>query len=284
MGDCKLFVGRLPEDIRADEIEMIFNTYGKVAEVHLLAIKGPNEPRAAFVTYETAEAAKIAIQVLDDVYKFREHATEAIRVRVANQKGGDKGYSKGYDRGGYDSKGGYDRGYDRYKPTASYDTRSYDRGGYDRGYDRGGKGGYASYDRGYDRGGKGGYSKGYDDWKGGGRGYDRYDDRRSDSKGSWGSGKGGKSDNAGGRKLYVENLPTDIQKDALEQVFSTYGKLDEVHVMTGRANSGQAAAFVRYLSPADAKTAIAAMEQGYEIRPGEGNIVVRMAHDRKGPY
>jgi len=49
--------------------------------------------------------------------------------------------------------------------------------------------------------------------------------------------------------------------------------------MTGRSKTGQASAFVKYMDAYSAKQAIAAMEQGYEIRPGEGNIVVRHADD-----
>lgn len=82
------------------------------------------------------------------------------------------------------------------------------------------------------------------------------------------------------KKIYAENLPADISKDALETVFSTYGRVEDIHIMTGRAKSGQSAAFILYGRSSDARSAIAAMEQGYEIRPGEGNISVKIAHDR----
>ena len=39
-----------------------------------------------------------------------------------------------------------------------------------------------------------------------------------------------------------------------------------------RSKSGQACAFVRYSNQVEANNAIAAMAQGYEIRPGEGVV------------
>merc|ERR1712129_351846 len=80
-----------------------------------------------------------------------------------------------------------------------------------------------------------------------------------------------------GAKLYVGNLPADISREAIEMVFRTYGQTVDIHVMQGRAKSGQSCAFVSYATPDMARMAIAAMEGGYEIRPGEGNIVVRYA-------
>eukprot|EP00928_Gymnodinium_smaydae_P094972 TRINITY_DN807_c0_g1_i1.p2 TRINITY_DN807_c0_g1~~TRINITY_DN807_c0_g1_i1.p2 ORF type:complete len:399 (-),score=92.80 TRINITY_DN807_c0_g1_i1:93-1289(-) len=184
----------------------------------------------------------------------------------------DRGHSrdhdsggKGYDRGGYNDRGGYDRGgYDRgghdrggYDRGSDRNDRGYDRGGYDRG-DRGG-------DRGYDRGGKG-----YD--KGGGKDYNRNDG---------GKGDGRRGDDDDGRKLYVANLPKDIDRESLDMVFKTYGTVEDIHVLNERGPSGQSCAFVKYANQHDAKQAIAAMESGYEIRPGEGNIIVKMASTRR---
>merc|ERR550514_2673027 len=106
---------------------MIFGTYGVVAGVHLLN-PGDREQRAAFVTYETAEAAKTAIQVLHGVYRFREDAPDPINVSVARppkerEDGGRGGKGGGPDHGGFD-RGSNDR---------------YDRGGH------GGQGGYGAF-------------------------------------------------------------------------------------------------------------------------------------------
>merc|ERR1711971_242319 len=95
----------------------------------------------------------------------------------------------------------------------------YDRGGYDHGgNDRGGRG---DYDR------RGGYNRGDDRGKG-------------DSRG------GGRDSGRSGTKLYVANLPDDIDQEAMDYVFRNYGPVADIHIMTGRSSSGQACAFVRY--------------------------------------
>ena len=45
-------------------------------------------------------------------------------------------------------------------------------------------------------------------------------------------------------KIFVGNLPNDITKEVLYQVFSTYGLVSDVHVMVGKSDSGQACAFI----------------------------------------
>lgn len=317
MGDDdgrKLFAGRLPGDITEDEIKYVFNTYGKVIDVHVHEKEGQGGLRSAFVLYDTKYAADAAVKVLHEVYKFRDESKEPITVTYAKSKGSggggfersssDRGFSdrrnydrgpdrgpdrdRGYDRGGYD-RGGYERG--------GYEARDYDRGGYDRGSDRGGydRGGYdrggpdrggsdrghdRSYDRGgYDRGGfdRGGYDRGGPDRDRGG--YDRPRERSRDR--GKGGGKGGKKGGVPGNKLYVANLPQDITKDAIEYVFSNYGRVTDIHIMTGRSKSGMAAAFILYDSVDQAKKCLMAMQQGYEIRPGQGNIIVKYADDQR---
>merc|ERR1712137_1419366 len=80
-----------------------------------------------------------------------------------------------------------------------------------------------------------------------------------------------------GPKIHISNLPKDIQQEALSMVFTTYGKINEIHILPPKHDSPQLAAFITYQSTDSAKTAIAAMESGYEIRPGEGNIIVKYA-------
>jgi len=353
----KLFVGKLPQDINEDEIRTIFDTYGRTTNVHLMSTSQqlPGQDRCAFVTYETVEGARVAQQVLNGVYKFREDSEEPINVGAAfrrnkGDKGkGDKGKGKdrfetfgrgdrgkgdfdrgppsrgGYDRGppmdrGYDRGPPMDRGYDRGPPMdRGYDRgppmdRGYDRDyahSYDRGYDRGGDRGYDKPS--YDRGGKGGYHDNgpYDRFdRGGGKGapcsrgkgpdFDRGFDRGNGDRYDRGPppraydrmpaerdrepvdvGKGGKKSN-GGCKLYIGNLPADITSDAIEMVFGTYGRVLDVHVMNARAKNGQSCAFVLYSTSTEAKTCMAAMQTGYEIRPGEGNIFVKHADEPKG--
>mmetsp|Transcript_76690 Transcript_76690/g.237496 ORF Transcript_76690/g.237496 Transcript_76690/m.237496 type:complete len:375 (+) Transcript_76690:112-1236(+) len=344
----KLFVGKLPQDITEDEIRMIFNTYGRTTDVHLMSTHQqlPGQDRCAFVTYETEDAAKVAAQVLHGVYKFREESHEPINVGPAFRRGGkgdSKGESKGdpkgsqkgsggkggfSDRGGDrpgGGKGGHDRGYDRGPAPPSLDRgdRGFDRGmdrgvgrGADRGVERGGydRGPDRGNDRGYDRGGKGferpgdrgkgGYDRGpvYDRGPPPDRGHDRGHDRAPPPRGydrgpergppprdyppprdSKGSRKGGGSSGGGSpTKLYIGNLPADITRDAIEMVFGTYGRVMDVHIMLARAKNGQSCAFCVFSSLAEARTCMAAMQQGYEIRPGEGNIFVKFADEGKG--
>jgi len=314
--DSKLHVGKLPPDIRDDEIKMVFSTYGRVVDIFIMESER-HKPKAAFVTYDTHEAAKIAVQVLDGVYKFREDGSQPDPIKVGlaknkGSKGGGKGggYDRDYDRGfrGNERERGHDRDYDR-DYDRNYDrdrrapqsrghsrSRGYDRhaGGYDRDYDRGN-----DRDRGFGRGGDRGdqdYDRGYDrGQERGGRGPDRGVDRGYERDGDRGGysnnrqerdsdrgGRGSKPQSIDPKKIYAENLPADITRDALETVFSTYGRVEDIHIMTGRAKSGQSAAFILYTRSSDARSAIAAMEQGYEIRPGEGNISVKIAHDRAG--
>lgn len=342
----RLFVGRLPLDIKPEEIKVVFNTYGVVSDVHILEgsrdIPGSGPQRVAFVSYETGEAAKVAVQVLNKVYKFREDAPEPVDVSIARPRGGKdggkgggdsygggKGYSdKGYDKGGWDKggwdKGAWDKGYGKggYPPFDPWAAWGYDPKGWGKGYppfDPYGKGGY-----GFDKGGygpaKGGWDQGkagggwdqgkgagWDQGKGGG-GWDKGGFGASppagDPKGGFGNSYspggdsyGGKPDNGGkgggssgggggrreavGNKLYLGNLPGDITKEAITMVFGTYGSVQDVHIMSGRAKSGQACAFLTYENAEEAKTAIAAMANGYEIRPGEGNIIVKYPNEQK---
>ncbi|CAE8594676.1 unnamed protein product, partial [Polarella glacialis] len=293
----KLFIAKLPEDIYEEEMRIVFNTYGKVEEVILLdGSRCRPGQRAGFVIYETAAAARSALQVLNDVYRFREEAPEPIHVSIARPRGAKGGGKDGgsYDQG-HNSRGGdsysrndhggrsdrYGKG-DGYGRADSYGKGGHDKGGYqgnDRGkggYDGGGKGGY-------DGGGKGGYDGGYGKGYDSGKGHEQRD-RGHGGKDRDAGGKGGGKPDGGapGTKIYVGNLPTDISKEAIEQVFGTYGPLEDVHVMTGRSKSGQAAAFVRYRSNGEARNAIAAMETGYEIRPGEGNLLVKLADGDAG--
>ncbi|CAJ1387611.1 unnamed protein product [Effrenium voratum] len=332
----KLFVAKLPQDIRPDEIEEVFSTYGPVEEVVLMDASRSNRPdeRTAFVIYKSLETARTAVQVLNEVYRFREDSPDAIHVSYARPprgkgdakgdgKGKDKGYGSsysdrggsyetpsgrpvyrgdqgtgdGYARGGYQARDmdpgagyapragreefrgerdfsrnerAYDRGYDSYGPAKGhghYDRPERALDGY-RGSDRG----YAPPAKDYDRRGYGGYER-----DAGNYASTAYrDDRapRDDAR------RGGSQ--ASGSKVYVGNLPTDISKEALIQVFGTYGPVDDVHIMTGRSKSGQASAFVRYSRSNEADNAIAAMATGYEIKPGDGNLVVRLA-DGEGP-
>lgn len=241
--DRKLFVGRLPDDIREDEIHFIFNTYGVVERVKILD-KGSS--KAAFVTYASRSASEAAVQVLNNVYRFRTDSRDAIHVSHSGGGGGSSSANQGphpatssAPYGGFGGGGTYG-----FAPGFAYVNST----------------GYPGYD--YSRYGHAGHSD---------REYDRRD------------GDGGRSSSGSGVKIYVANLPEDITKDHLEYVFNNYGRVEDIHVLTGRSKSGRLACFVIYSSPDSASKCIAAMQSGYEIRPGQGDIQVKYASDQRTP-
>jgi len=88
-------------------------------------------------------------------------------------------------------------------------------------------------------------------------------------------------------KLFVGNLPADIQEEAINIVFSHYGTVTNIYIMSGKAKSGQACAFVEYSAPIEAETAVLTLHEKYEIRPGDGPILVKYAQPgatRAKPY
>lgn len=67
-------------------------------------------------------------------------------------------------------------------------------------------------------------------------------------------------------KLFVGNLPSDISDEDMRTVFSTYGHVTDVHIMTGRSKSGAACAFVHYDDVVSAEQAIQTLNRAYKIR------------------
>jgi len=217
---------------------------------------------------------------------------------------GDRGggwQDRGNDRGG---GGGGWQSNDRGGGGGGWQDRGGDRG-YDRGGDRGGdwRGGSSGWQDDRDRRGGGGNWQDHGDrgggsWGGKGSGKDEWRDRgdRGDSWGKGGGKDGGYSnyDKGGGKggkvtsdtRLYVANLPEDIQENALEYVFKTYGSVKEVHLMTGKNQNGCIAGFVEMGASEEADIAIASLHEKYEIRSGFGPIIVRKASskNRSAPY
>ena len=94
----------------------------------------------------------------------------------------------------------------------------------------------------------------------------------------WGARPGPKN------KLFVGNLPGDVTQEMLNQVFGTYGIVTNVHILAGRAKSGQSCAFVEYSSPAEAEIALSTLHDKYEIRPGSGfSVTGRTCTPRDAP-
>lgn len=84
-----------------------------------------------------------------------------------------------------------------------------------------------------------------------------------------------------GWKLFVGGLPSDVLKDELESVFSTYGEVNKVHVMTPHSLSGRVAAFIFYDNEQAADDAIKVLDGQYKIREdAETPIQVRWASEK----
>ncbi|XP_067938843.1 serine/arginine-rich splicing factor 1-like [Watersipora subatra] len=135
----RIYVGNLPPDIRSNEVEQLFEKYGKIVKVELKNGAGRGPP-FAFIEFEDYRDAEDAVRTQNGA----NYDGYALRVEVphgARDGGrGPRGPPRYDDRRDYYSsggRGGYDRGYDR---------------GYNQGYgrDRGGghrDNGYASRDR-----------------------------------------------------------------------------------------------------------------------------------------
>ena len=66
--DNKLFVGMIPKNVSAGEVQSVFEPFGDIIEVHLLrdATTGMSKG-CGFVKYHTKEAANAAITALNGV-------------------------------------------------------------------------------------------------------------------------------------------------------------------------------------------------------------------------
>jgi len=285
----KLFAGSLPPDITEEELKTVFATYGELTSVHLMAPHSKTGMRAALIFYAKREAAEDAIRALNDVYKFREDSEAPINVKWGKDSASSKGDKGGWNGGGWGgdswSGGGWNDGKGGSKGSKG-------GGGWQA---IGGPGGWQDSSRGgnnwqeQDRWNSGGWQDRRQDWSGGGW--------QGGGGKDWGSsGYGGKDGgkSGGGKgwdhvepsgKLFVGNLPEDIQDSALEYVFGTYGKVQKVHIMNNNSKNGAIAAFVEYSAPEEAETAIASLNERYEIRPGFGPIHVKHANNRRSrPY
>jgi len=81
----------------------------------------------------------------------------------------------------------------------------------------------------------------------------------------------------GPRKLFIGNIPQDIDEAAIHTIFGIYGRLIAIFIMHPGNSGSQAAGFVEYANPFEAATAQKTMDQKYELRPGEGTMTVRFS-------
>lgn len=259
----KLFVGNLPLDTTEEELRSVFGTYGQLNAVMLLDSKSKSGMKCAFVFFADMEKASAAVAVMNGNYKFGD-SDEAVSVQFArsdDRRFGGKG--GGFGGGGFGSR----------------------------------KGG-SSYGKGDDWGSgmKGGYEQ--QPQPGYGPGFQYPTTPQPAAKPSQYHEKPdvpitrNAAINGGGKpsempmekkppgtatKLFVGNLPHDIDEAAMNTVFGSYGSLQCIFIMHGGSSSQQACAFVEYNTEYEAKTAINTLDGKYEIRPGEGPITVREA-------
>mmetsp|Transcript_123036 Transcript_123036/g.342677 ORF Transcript_123036/g.342677 Transcript_123036/m.342677 type:complete len:295 (+) Transcript_123036:55-939(+) len=79
-------------------------------------------------------------------------------------------------------------------------------------------------------------------------------------------------------KLFVGNLFANLPKEALAAVFAEFGRVVNVHVMTGKSKFGSACAFVEMSNPQEAEIALRAMHQKYEPRIGSGTAPITVTY------
>jgi len=273
----KLFVGGLPVDCTQEELSIVFNTYGNAIDIHVMKGKSTSGQCCAFVSYDRADSAETAVATLDGVYSIREDAEKPISVKWAKpseQRAAPA--APGPPAGG---------GYQAYGAPA-YGAPAY-----------GAAPGPPAY---------------------GAPAYGAYGQPRVvapvviaparqaqyvapvqsvvGSLLSYGDAPPPPPPPPGppaapqNTKVFVGNLPQDIQQDAIRMVFGTYGTVTNVHIMGGKSKSGQSCAFVEYSQVIEAETSILTLSDKYEIRPGEGPITVKYANNQQkgqqkgGPY
>merc|ERR1719331_3093681 len=104
----KLFVGGVPPGCGDKELRALFNTYGEVLDVYILASKTSQEGQrgCAFVRYASPQSCAIAIEALHGKYAMKAGELPLV-VRFAdppkNQRGG------GGNGGGHSANGGNGR-------------------------------------------------------------------------------------------------------------------------------------------------------------------------------
>jgi RNA recognition motif-containing protein len=82
-------------------------------------------------------------------------------------------------------------------------------------------------------------------------------------------------------KLFVGSMPmgtTDIQ---VRELFSPFGTVEEVFMMTGNGRSGQQCCFVRYQTTAEAQAAVDALHGKHDMNSCGMCVEVRFADSKR---
>mmetsp|Transcript_6172 Transcript_6172/g.14335 ORF Transcript_6172/g.14335 Transcript_6172/m.14335 type:complete len:472 (+) Transcript_6172:254-1669(+) len=318
----KLFVGDLPFDIRQEELQQVFTTYGTVLDIHIMPPNSRTNNKCALLFYADRHAAEDAIAVLNGKYHIRHGAEQAIKVAWAREKGTGGGAN---GRGAPGANGGHSgpnaNGQGAPAPNADPDGFKLFVGGLPMDctqdelthvFSTYGEVNKVHVMQPHAETGRVAAFVYYKESSAAEDAitvlHDQYRirmDANAPILVKWaqpkekGAGKGtaetaapgGKGNPPGpgtklktpeGWKLFVGGLPPDITEADIETVFSTYGNVVKVHMMPANTN-GKVAAFVYYTDDRDAGDAIEVLNNQYKIRVDAPEAIqVRWATDR-GP-
>eukprot|EP00933_Yihiella_yeosuensis_P020054 TRINITY_DN16176_c0_g1_i2.p1 TRINITY_DN16176_c0_g1~~TRINITY_DN16176_c0_g1_i2.p1 ORF type:complete len:279 (+),score=42.26 TRINITY_DN16176_c0_g1_i2:71-907(+) len=79
-------------------------------------------------------------------------------------------------------------------------------------------------------------------------------------------------------KLFVGNLKSDCPRPNLTVVFGEWGRVVNVHVMSGKSKFGSACAFVEMATPGEAEVALKAMHHKLDPRIGSGTAPITVTY------
>jgi len=129
---CKIFVGRITENLTKEDLRDHFEAFGQVTDVYV-----PSPFRHfAFVQFSESKVAQSLLG--------KEHIIKGVSVKIgeASPKGREQGGGRDHDRGG-NRFGGYDGGYGRGGGNMGGFGNPAQQGGFSGGYG-GGAGGYGN--------------------------------------------------------------------------------------------------------------------------------------------
>lgn len=67
----KLFVGNLPQDVTPEVLQVVFQNYGTVTNIHVMAGRSRSGQACAFIEYATPSEAEIAVVTLHEKYEIK---------------------------------------------------------------------------------------------------------------------------------------------------------------------------------------------------------------------
>lgn len=250
----KMFVGCLPSDISTQELQIVFSTYGHVTDIHVMTARSKSAHACAFICYAREESGEDAISVLDGVYKIRKGGEEILPLKVSWAESSGNSGSQGWGR----TSNGRGKGYSHYRGSSGcWQRTSWQQASWQQ----------ASWK----------------DWLKVNSWQHQDMWRRSQMWGdhvlSDGNYRATKCSPPlfPESRIFIGNLPSDVRDDALDYVFSCYGTVNKIDILAGHSKNGQACAFIEYSTAAEAETAIMTLDDKYEIRPGNGPIMVKHA-------